>query len=130
VKRLLACATFAVLSAASAFAVGPTVPARPKQSGFDVTGTTIGSPFTLSYSLQGSCPLDYEETVLTVFVNQDIGAITVRVPEGIDLPGSSECVRINGMLLPSCHDLDGVPLPVVTNISTDSSCETSLTEKE
>jgi hypothetical protein len=119
----LSCFVFALLvsQSRSSFAVGPELPQSPKYSTFEIRGRVVSS-FNENYSLQGACPLDYAQTVMKLYINDDVGTVAVIVPEKFDIPNSPTCVLITGMLLPPCYG-DDVSIAVVGNIVDDGTCD-------
>jgi hypothetical protein len=109
------------LCGAAVFAVGPELPTSPKYSTFEIRGRVVSS-FDENYSLQGACPLNYVQTIMKVYINDDVGTVAVIVPETLSIPELSTCVSASGMLLPPCYG-DDVSIAVVRTITSDSTCE-------
>lgn len=109
-----------LVAATPSFAVGPTLPAIPKYSSFEVRGIVI-SVASVGIS-GGSCPSGYAEETVKIFVNSDVGSVAVVFPEGETLPSTLDCVLVSGMLIPPCHG-DDQPIAIVSNMAEDGTCE-------
>lgn len=111
--------TLALVSVGGAYAVGPVLPEIPKYSGFEVRGQ-----ITTAYDIAvtgGSCATGYEETIVKIYVSDDVGTVAVRFPEGMEVPSYPVCALVSGMLLPRCTG-DDIPIAVVSNVSLDFTC--------
>lgn len=106
--------------ASPVLAVGPTLPTLQKYTACDVTGI-ITTAYSQDFPSATNCPVGYEEPTVKLFVNQQIGSVTVVYSDELDLPTSFGCVRVMGMLLSPCHG-NAQPICLISHVAPDTSC--------